>query len=88
MDPQPPSIESIEQAISEYLQAHPHAVDTERGIREWWLQDRRPHASAEIVRAAIAALLAAGQLSIVDLPDGQVAYAASRVRMTRPPDPC
>ena len=34
MDKEPPTVANIEAAISHYLRAHPHAVDTERGIRE------------------------------------------------------
>ena len=81
-----PSVADTERVIRSYLQAHPHAVDTDRGIREWWLQNLEPPASAATVRAAIERLLARRELSEVTLPDGQVAYAISRVAANPPPD--
>lgn len=83
MDLPPPSVASVERAIGGYLQRHPHAVDTERGIREWWLQGCRPPPPAAVVHAAIDALLARGELMAIDLHDGQIAYAAGRAATLR-----
>ncbi|MBS0445340.1 MAG: hypothetical protein JSR59_05240 [Proteobacteria bacterium] len=75
MDTQPPAVAEIERAIRRYLAAHPHAVDTERGIGEWWLRDARPRYRAGDVHAAIERLVAAHELEQRTLPDGQRAYA-------------
>ena len=79
MDEKPPKVANIEQAIRRYLLTHPHAVDTERGIREWWLRDIRPRSTAGDVQAAIANLVAAGELAERALPDGQRGYAKPKL---------
>jgi hypothetical protein len=76
MDKQRPAVADIEQAIRGYLQAHPHAVDTTRGISEWWLRDLRTRPSPGDVATAIARLVAAGEVAPLTLPDGQLAYMA------------
>ena len=53
MDKAPPAMPDVEQAIVDYLRRHPQAVDTERGIREWWLHDLRQQCSASDVQHAI-----------------------------------
>ena len=69
---------NIAQAIREYLKAHPQAVDTERGIREWWLRDGQTCPSARDVRAALEHLVAAGEMVVLSLPDGQRAYGGAK----------
>lgn len=76
MDKQPPTVAEIERAIRRYLQAHPCAVDTERGICEWWLRDLHPRHLHCDVAAAISRLVDAGELAPLTLPDGQLAYQA------------
>jgi len=77
MDDQPPPVEEIEDIIRRYLQAHPRAVDTERGIREWWLHGaQRPYTIGD-VRAALRRLVATGELAERPLPDGQYIYAGA-----------
>ena len=76
MDRQPPPVAQIERLIRHYLQAHPHAIDTERGICEWWLRELHPRPAPEDVAAAVASLLAAGALASLTLPDGRVAFHA------------
>lgn len=70
-----PAVREIERAIGAYLRAHPQALDTERGILEWWLRDASVRHSASDVRLAIAELVASGGLVQITLADGQVAYA-------------
>lgn len=86
MDKEPPTAADIEAAISHYLHAHPHAVDTERGIREWWLPDTGPCRPSD-VHAAIEHLVARGAMAERSLPDGQRAYARRGVDPTRPQGP-
>lgn len=77
MDKQPSAVADIERAIRLYLQAHRHALDTERGIREWWLRDTHPHCFNGDVQLAIEHLVAAGEMAELTLPDGQRAYASA-----------
>jgi len=87
MDRQPPSVAQVERSIHHYLQAHPHAIDTERGIREWWLRELRPRPTPEDVAAAVANLLAAGRLASLTLPDGRVAVHAPGLSDPGPSSP-
>ena len=75
MDKKSPKVANIEQAIRRYLLMHPQAIDTERGIREWWLRDVRPRPLSADVHEAIESLVAAGGLARRTLPDGQHGYA-------------
>ena len=77
MDEGPPPVDEIEAIIRRYLQAHPQAVDTERGIHEWWLREAgRTYALAD-VHAAIEELVASGELAERRLPDGRSIYASA-----------
>ena len=91
MDSNPAATAEIENAIRNYLQAHPHAIDTERGIREWWLRDAWPPPRAADVHTAIERLVAAGELAAHCLPDGQLAFGIgsplTQQPGQRPPDP-
>jgi hypothetical protein len=68
-------VRDIERAITAYLQKHPQALDTERGIREWWLRTSCARYSEADVHLAIQNLVARGALVTISLPDGSVAYA-------------
>jgi hypothetical protein len=83
MDKGLPLVAEIEETIRRYLQAHPQAEDTERGICEWWLRKARRSYSVADVRAAIQALVAAGELAQLVLRDGQCIYANSRTPPSR-----
>lgn len=83
MDPASARVASVERAICDYLQAHPHAVDTERGICEWWLRGSPMHPLMGEVQLAVQRLASTGRLVSLALPDGQVAY--TRGRGDRPP---
>jgi acetate kinase len=72
-----PSVAEIEEVIRRYLRVHPHAVDTERGIREWWMHGAPHRYAASDVRAAIQRLVAAGELVERLLPGGQCIYASA-----------
>jgi len=85
MDNQPPLVAEIEELLRRYLQAHPQANDTERGIREWWLRDAGRGYPAADVHTAILRLVASGELAKLVLPDGQCTYASSGGSRTRNP---
>jgi len=86
MDDRPPLVAEIEEIIRRYLQAHPQAEDTERGICEWWLRNARRSYPVADVRAAIQALVASGELARRLLPDGQCIYASSHTPRSRNSD--
>ncbi len=89
MDKQSPAVAEIEQSIRDYLRAHPHAEDTERGIREWWLHDAPSRYREADVHEAIEHLVATGELARRALPDGQRVHALAPpgpASDSRPPD--
>jgi hypothetical protein len=65
-------------AIRRYLGLHPQAVDTERGVREWWLGNHPSRPSADDVRDVLEQLVAAGEIVAVSLPDGERAYGRTK----------
>lgn len=83
MDTSPPTPAAIERAIGSYLRTNPNAVDTERGIREWWLAGIGSCRLAD-VHVAIERLVASGAMVERMLPDGQRAYARSSATNPRP----
>lgn len=85
MDNQPPLVAEIEELLRRYLQAHPQANDSERGIREWWLRNTPRSYSAADVHEAIQRLVASGELAKLVLPDGQCTYASSGGSRNRNP---
>ena len=72
-----PRVAEIEKVIRHYLLVYPHAVDTERGIREWWVHAASNGYNAGDVRAAIQRLVATGELAERLLPDGLYIYASA-----------
>jgi hypothetical protein len=78
MDPDPSAVANAERAIRGYLQTHPNAIDTERGIGEWWLAMLATPCSPAELHAAIHKLVAAGVLLPLTLPDGHRAYGGAR----------
>lgn len=64
------------EAIRAYLARHPRAADTEQGIAQWWLPAMGVDVSLADVEQALAALVHAGQVQRVVLPDGSAIYRA------------
>ena len=60
----------------ESRRSHPHALDSARGIREWWLADLPGPHHPSAVDAAIEQLAAERLLEPVVLPDGVTAWRA------------
>jgi hypothetical protein len=59
-------------ALTRYLREHPQASDTAEGIARWWLQ--AAVADWPKVRRAIAAMAAAGRLTVHVAGDGREHY--------------
>jgi hypothetical protein len=72
-----PRVAEIELAIRHYLRVHPHAVDTERGIREWWVHAASNGYHESEVCNAIHGLVATGEVVERLLPNGEYIYASA-----------
>lgn len=62
----------IDAAILEYLDEHPDAVDSVRGIATWWLG--RELSDIPIVEAALARLVARECVQRIQLADGSFVF--------------
>lgn len=67
---------TIASAIRDYLLRRPHAADTARGVREWWLVDHARRFSREEVDAALDYLAARAMVAAENNPDGRRIWRA------------
>lgn len=65
-------------ALRRYVGANPQACDTVTGIAAWWLPPPAARRSPDLVGAALAALVASGEMECTSGPDGQKVYRAAR----------
>ena len=72
----------LREAVRRYLQQHPDAADTLVGIRQWWLPESLRSTSMELIRLALAELVATGEMRCDTLPDGTQLY--SRAARAKP----
>jgi hypothetical protein len=63
----------IADMIERYVNKHPRAADTARGISHWWVEGRG--GSPADVQQALDHLVEIGRLSRIVLADGTVIYA-------------
>lgn len=71
------AVTEVAQALRHYLRLHPLACDTATGIAAWWPLPRPAGGRPEVVEAALAALLASGEIARTVGPDGQTVYRAA-----------
>ena len=64
-----------ERSVLAYLQSHPQAADTLRGIVNWWLPRQRYESDCLRIERALKALVARGELCRDPLPGGEMLYA-------------
>lgn len=64
----------VEVQILRYLEQHPEAKDTVKGIASWWLTGRGGRVSVGEVKAALERLVAQGKVMAEQHADGQVYY--------------
>jgi hypothetical protein len=69
--------ERVAKEIAAYLLARPQAIDTARGIREWWLRHLNPPPDISTIILALEALEAAGVVRRIVLDDQSVLWAAA-----------
>lgn len=75
-----PAIGPLVETLRRYVHAHPRAIDSAKGIRQWWLGELAgPHDPAA-VEAAIRRLAAEGVVDPVRLPDGGILWRAAPPR--------
>ncbi len=65
-------------ALRRYVHANPQACDTVEGIAAWWPLPRATRGSPEVVAAALAALVASGEMECAFGADGHAVYRAAR----------
>lgn len=73
----------IERSVLAYLECHPQAADTLRGIANWWLPRQRGAPGCRRIGHVLDRLVAEGVLHRDELPDGEVLYAL--IQPAKPP---
>lgn len=71
------AVTEVAQALRRYLRLHPQAGDTAAGIAAWWPLPQPAGNRMEVVGAALAALVASGEMACTVGPDGQAVYRAA-----------
>jgi hypothetical protein len=64
--------EQVAQAILNYLDEHPSAMDTLPGIAEWWLQREQVRVTIEMLARVLTRLIESGQLE--EIGQGTMRY--------------
>ena len=70
------SSEAIAAAVRDYLQRHPDARDTVRGIQEWWLPPQLRQLPRETLEIVLWRLVDRGELQAARLGNGTILFAA------------
>lgn len=65
----------IETSVLAYLDHHPQAADTLRGIVNWWLPQQRYESGCQRIEQVLGSLVAQGKLRCDRLPGGEALYA-------------
>jgi hypothetical protein len=68
------TVDRIAQQIIEHLMLNPLAADTVEGVANWWLRQRGPRASEELVQKALDLLVIRQQVVCHRSPDGHLLY--------------
>jgi hypothetical protein len=71
-------IELAMRGLAQYVDEHPHATDTVAGVRDFWVPALSDVVGADVVQAALDALVAADVLQTRKLPGGDVIYTRGR----------
>ncbi len=68
------SVRETAECILSYLEEHPQAADTVRGVWSWWLRKQAPRVSEAVVAEALEGLVARGYLVSQTAPGGEVLF--------------
>ena len=69
--------EQVAQAILNYLDEHPTAMDTQQGIAEWWLQREQVRVTIEMLVRVLTRLTEDGKLE--EIGEGTTRYYRRKV---------
>jgi hypothetical protein len=72
------AVSEVAAALRRYVRANPQACDTVDGIAAWWPLARRAGSSPELVAAALAVLVANGEMECAFGAGGQAVYRATK----------
>ncbi len=72
----------IAEEISRYLDAHPNAIDSLKGIAKWWISRQRIDESTIKVQRALDYLAAKGVVVKIIANDEQVVYAKPKAKQS------
>ena len=78
------AVADVAVALRRYLAAHPDACDTLQWIAAWWLPPQWVGIRRDVVREAVAQLVASGEMESWSGLDGQTVYRS--VPRARPAD--
>ena len=78
LSPRSERIELAMRELAQYVDEHPHATDTFAGVRDFWVPALSDAVGADVVQAALDALVTADVLQTRELPGGDVIYARGR----------
>lgn len=67
----------LQASLRRYLEKYPEAADSPEGIRQWWLAEELRMTPIALLRDALKALVASGEMQFSVLPDGTELYARS-----------
>jgi hypothetical protein len=70
----------VREAILAYVNAHPHAADSIKGIAAWWLRNLPEQPSRSELAAELDKLTLAGDLKRTETPDGGAFYSGNASR--------
>jgi hypothetical protein len=68
---------ALQASLRRYLELHPEAADSPEGIRQWWLAEELRMTPIGVLREALKAMVASGEVQFCVLPDGTELYARS-----------
>ncbi len=69
---------AMAQEISHYLESHPEAADTLKGVVSWWLDRQRYEYSYHMVKQALDHLVAEGKVAKHVTVGGGILYSSAR----------
>ena len=72
-------LDAVMRALSDYVQQHPAAADTELGITQWWLAGYGLSACPELVVKALEQLAQQGVMERVELGAGRRVWRARHI---------
>jgi hypothetical protein len=86
-DPQEPQIQAVMRGVLDYLEVHPNASDTRRGV-EFWLRGMPETPSPEIVEMALERLVRQSAIEMRRVAGGAAVFGLAQGRQSSQCDRC